>query len=51
MKKLLLIAMRMMCVSSLVFAGGKAEEQANVEKGLNIAIITTPSGVDDGSFN
>lgn len=51
MKKLLLIAMGMMCVSSLVFAGGKAEEQANVEKGLNIAIITTPSGVDDGSFN
>lgn len=50
MKKLLLIAMCMFSVSSLIFAGGSTEEQAQAE-GLSIAIITTPSGVDDGSFN
>lgn len=51
MKKLLLITMCLLSVSSLVFAGGASEEPTNEEKGLNIAIITTPSGVDDGSFN
>lgn len=50
MKKLLLIAMCMLSVSSLLFASGASEEAA-VEEGLNITIVTTPSGVDDGSFN
>ncbi len=51
MKKLLLIAMCMVSVSSFVFAGGTTEAPANEESGLKIAIVTTPSGVDDGSFN
>ncbi len=50
MKKLLLIAMCMLSVSSLLFASGASEEAA-AEEGLNITIVTTPSGVDDGSFN
>ncbi|MGD1821920.1 MAG: BMP family lipoprotein [Pleomorphochaeta sp.] len=50
MKKLLLIVMCMFSVTSLVFAGGSSEEVAQ-EEGLNITIVTTPSGVDDGSFN
>ncbi len=51
MKKLLLISMCMMSISSLLFASGASEESSSAQDGLNIAIITTPSGVDDGSFN
>lgn len=50
MKKMLLIALCFFSVTSLVFAGGSSEEQVEAE-GLSIAIVTTPSGVDDGSFN
>lgn len=42
--------MALLLVSSLAFAAGTAE-MAKADAGLNIAIITTPSGVDDGSFN
>jgi basic membrane protein A len=41
----------MMSLSSLLFASGASEESSSAQDGLNIAIITTPSGVDDGSFN
>jgi basic membrane protein A len=51
MKKLLLISICVMSVSSLLFANGSAEEKPSQNDGLNVAIITTPSGVDDGSFN
>lgn len=37
-------------MTAIVFAGGKSET-APAQQGLNIAIISTPSGVDDGSFN
>ncbi|MEA4865240.1 MAG: BMP family ABC transporter substrate-binding protein [Sphaerochaeta sp.] len=38
-------------VTGLLFAAGSAESKPAAAAGLNIAIITTPSGVDDGSFN
>ncbi len=40
----------LLCITSVLFAAGTAEKTAT-PTGLNIAIITTPSGVDDGSFN
>ena len=40
----------MVLIAGLLFAAGSAEKTSQ-ETGLNIAIITTPSGVDDGSFN
>ncbi|MDD4648123.1 MAG: BMP family ABC transporter substrate-binding protein, partial [Sphaerochaeta sp.] len=40
----------MVLIAGLLFAAGSAEATSQ-ESGLNIAIITTPSGVDDGSFN
>ncbi|MBJ2356155.1 BMP family protein [Sphaerochaeta sp. S2] len=40
----------MVLIAGLLFAAGSAEATSQ-EAGLNIAIITTPSGVDDGSFN
>ena len=49
MKKLLTI-LTLVLVGGLLFAAGAAE-QSKVASGLNIAIITSPSGVDDGSFN
>ncbi|WP_332448247.1 BMP family lipoprotein [Sphaerochaeta sp.] len=41
----------MVLIAGTLFAAGSAEQQAKAAPGLNIAIITTPSGVDDGSFN
>ncbi|WP_293908460.1 BMP family lipoprotein [Sphaerochaeta sp. UBA5836] len=38
-------------ITGLLFAAGSAESKPAAAAGLNIAIITTPSGVDDGSFN
>ena len=49
MKKLLTI-LTLVLVGGLLLATGAAE-QSKVASGLNIAIITSPSGVDDGSFN
>ena len=50
MKKVVSI-FAMVLVASLLFSAGSAERKTDVAAGLNIAIITTPSGVDDGSFN
>ncbi|NCC63501.1 MAG: BMP family ABC transporter substrate-binding protein [Spirochaetia bacterium] len=50
MKKVVSI-FAMVLVASLLFSAGSAERKSDVAAGLNIAIITTPSGVDDGSFN
>jgi len=38
-------------ITGLLFGAGAAEKKPAAAAGLNIAIITTPSGVDDGSFN
>lgn len=48
MKKLVVSIVMVLIVGMLFAAGSKDTAQ---EAGLNIAIITTPSGVDDGSFN
>lgn len=44
-------ALVLLLVVGLLFAAGRVEEKAVAEKGLNITIISTPSGIDDGSFN
>ncbi len=49
MKKVFLVFV-LVIITSVMFASGSKEVVA-AEQGLNIAIITTPSGVDDGSFN
>ena len=49
--KRFLVVLTLVLISSVVFAAGNAEKQVAKQVGLNIAIITTPSGVDDGSFN
>lgn len=49
--KRFLVVLTLVLISSVVFATGNAEKQGSKKVGLNIAIITTPSGVDDGSFN
>lgn len=49
--KRFLVVLTLVLISSVVFAAGSAEKQGSKKVGLNIAIITTPSGVDDGSFN
>jgi basic membrane protein A len=53
MKKLVLLGLAVMLSTSMVFAQGSTEQKETEmpASGLNIAIITTPSGVDDGSFN
>lgn len=47
MKKTLTIIFCLLLVTAFSFASGEKESK----DGLKIAIITTPSGVDDGSFN
>jgi basic membrane protein A len=49
--KRILVALTLVLIAGVVFANGSAEKQSPKQEGLNIAIITTPSGVDDGSFN
>jgi basic membrane protein A len=49
--KRFLVALTLVLITGVVFANGSAEKQSPKKVGLNIAIITTPSGVDDGSFN
>ncbi len=53
MKKLVLVSLAVMLSASMVFASGSSEqkETEKIATGLKIAIVTTPSGVDDGSFN
>ncbi|MCH3916532.1 MAG: BMP family ABC transporter substrate-binding protein [Spirochaetia bacterium] len=50
MKKALSVLLATAMCAGLVFANGTTEQPA-AKKGLKITIITTPSGVDDGSFN
>jgi len=56
-KKVLLIAFALVLTMGLVACGDDAGddaangETAVVEDGLSIVIVTSPSGVDDGSFN
>ncbi|MCK9191113.1 MAG: BMP family ABC transporter substrate-binding protein [Sphaerochaetaceae bacterium] len=53
MKKLVLVSLAVMLSASMVFASGNTEqkETETAATGLNITVVTTPSGVDDGSFN
>jgi basic membrane protein A len=53
MKKLVFLSLAVLLSTSMAFASGNSEqkETQTATTGLNIAIITTPSGVDDGSFN
>lgn len=53
MKKLVILSLAVMLSTSMVFASGNSEQKESemAATGLNIAIFTTPSGVDDGSFN
>ena len=61
MKKILALTLAIVLVLSLAACGTKtatsatdtpaATESAAAETGLKIAIVTSPSGVDDGSFN
>ena len=52
MKKSVLSVMLLAACAVFAFVGCSPKQEAAVEpEGLNIAIITSPSGVDDGSFN
>lgn len=56
-KKVLLVTLALLLVLGLVACGGDKDEAADTSEapaaaeGLKIAIVTSPSGVDDGSFN
>ncbi|WP_320128476.1 BMP family ABC transporter substrate-binding protein [uncultured Sphaerochaeta sp.] len=51
MKKSIVLVLAGLLFCSSVFAGGAKESTPAAEKGLKIAIVSSPSGVDDGSFN
>ena len=52
MKKLLTCILSISMVAALlVGCGGAKTEEVATEEGLKIAIVSSPSGVDDGSFN
>jgi basic membrane protein A len=58
MKRFITLALALICVVALFGCsnGGEAEtpstnDTPQTEEGLKIAIVTSPSGVDDGSFN
>ena len=52
MKRILAAMMCLvMAMALLVGCGGKGNEGGDKEAGLKIAIVSSPSGVDDGSFN
>ena len=51
-KKMIALIMSTMLISGVLSAcGGSGGGQASSGDGFNIAIVTSPSGVDDGSFN
>ena len=50
MKKLLALALAGVMTLSMV-ACGSAPAESKGEEGMKIAIVSSPSGVDDGSFN
>ena len=52
MKKALLLCMILLSCFGVLFAQGSEEStEVVVDEGLKIALISSPSGVDDGSFN
>ncbi|MBR5228424.1 MAG: BMP family ABC transporter substrate-binding protein [Firmicutes bacterium] len=51
MKKLLAVLLCVMMIFSFAACGGGSSTQTSGGEGLKIAIVSSPSGVDDGSFN
>ncbi len=51
MKKFFAMALASVMALSMVACGNSNSGSANSEAGLKIAIVSSPSGVDDGSFN
>ena len=53
MKKFLILLLSVSMIATLLAGcgGAKTEEATATEEGLKIAIVSSPSGVDDGSFN
>ena len=53
MKKFLIFLLSVSMIATLLAGcgGAKTEEATATEEGLKIAIVSSPSGVDDGSFN
>jgi len=51
MKKILAAIMCLVLAMSLFTGCGNAEGKGEASEGLKIAIVSSPSGVDDGSFN
>ena len=51
MKKVLALALSAVMAFSLAACGSEAPAESGGEEGLKIAIVSSPSGVDDGSFN
>ena len=53
MKKFLILLLSVSMIATLLAGcrGTKTEEATATEEGLKIAIVSSPSGVDDGSFN
>ncbi|MDR3191904.1 MAG: BMP family ABC transporter substrate-binding protein [Treponema sp.] len=50
-KRMFLLPVLMVAFAAMVFAGGGKQQQTSGATGLKIGILTSPSGVDDGSFN
>ncbi|MDR2402936.1 MAG: BMP family ABC transporter substrate-binding protein, partial [Spirochaetaceae bacterium] len=52
-KEMFFLPVLLMALAGMVFAGGKQQQQQQAAgpAGLRIGILTSPSGVDDGSFN
>jgi basic membrane protein A len=51
MKKIEMLLICLLSFTSFVFASGSSESSQESIQGLKVAIITSPSGVDDGSYN
>ena len=51
MKKLLAVLLCVVMIFSFAACGGGSDDKAAGGEGLKIAIVSSPSGVDDGSFN
>lgn len=51
MKKFLALALASVMALSMVACGNASGEDSGSKDGLKIAIVSSPSGVDDGSFN
>lgn len=52
MRKAAMLTLALLLVAALAFAGGASEDAGKKEgKTLRVAVVTSPSGVDDGNFN